>query len=231
MNVTDLIIIYLACGSPFAVFRLTQTNRVDWPSVILAFMLWPVYAVMLLGLVFFSNEARKKADLRNRLETLRLAIESSAFQGESISSLFEFREVYSRFTGLSVAADAAPSRSYAEIFEISGHPNQTLASRCLARRNAGKLAFHRSLARHEFVTRIEQLHATESNHHELERLAVELAETLEDRKAAQSFAAMTSIAHPPGGFLPESGTIVTGELNTPISQATAQAAGRSRSRF
>jgi len=201
MNVTDLIInliiIYLACGSPFAVFQVTKRDKVDWLGVVSSFLFWPAYAVKLLGERIFSNEARIKSELRNRLEDLRLDIESVVFKGESISLLFEFREIYARFTGLSEAADAAQDKSRAEIFEISGHQNKSLASRCLARRNAGRLAFHRTIAREDFVELISRLTASIPNGNELEHLSVELAELLQDGKAVESFASMTSVTHVP----------------------------------
>ena len=204
MNATDLTIIYLACGSPFAVFQAThrQKNRSDvyWTRVFLAFFFWPVSAIALLAGKIFPSEARSKAEFHNRLKDLRFDIEQVAFAGESISSLFEFRETFYRFVGLSEAIDQVPSgKSKAEIFEITGHHNSSLASRCLARRNTAQLSFHRSTAREEFVELVSGLIATGSNRIGLASLVIELANHLADEKAADSFRAMASVAKAPDG--------------------------------
>ena len=126
---------------------------------------------------------------------LRLDFEQAAFAGESISSLFAFRETFYRFVGLSEAADEIQTgRSSAEIFEISGHNNKSLASRCLTRKNTRKLSYHRSSARQEFVGLISRLTATEADRIEITDLALELANHLGDQKAADALLAITSAA-------------------------------------
>ncbi len=204
MNATDLIIIYLACGSPFAVFQATTREKgrsgVNWARVMMSFLFWPVFAITLLAGKIFPNEARSKAEFQNRLEGLRLDFEQVAFAGESISSLFEFRETFYRFVGLSEAADEVQSgRSTAEIFEISGHKNKSLATRCLARRNTNRLSIHRAAARDEFVDLISRLTVTASSRIEITSLALELADHLHDQIAADAFQASVSVPQPPDG--------------------------------
>ncbi|MEQ1606864.1 MAG: hypothetical protein ABL999_18530 [Pyrinomonadaceae bacterium] len=197
MNITDLVIIYLACGSPFAVFQATNRQKgragVNWTRVFTSFLLWPVFAISLLVNKIFPNEASRKVEFQNRIEDLRLDFEQVAFTGESISSLFEFRETFYRFVGLSEAVDEVQSgKANAEIFEISGHNNRSLASRCLARKNVNRLSFHRSAAREEFVGLISQLTETGADRIEIASLALELADHLHDQLAADAFHSMIS---------------------------------------
>lgn len=197
MNVSDIIIIYLACGSPFGVYQITKRKRsssgVDWHHVAVAFIFWPVAAAALLVTKIFPGDATHNVEFQNRLEDLRLDFEQTAFLGESVSSLFEFRETFERFAGLSVAAtDVRIGKSSAEIFEISGHNNKSLATRCLARRNISRLAVHRCSAREDFVKLIFRITATASNRIELISLASELADHLNDEIAADAFQELTS---------------------------------------
>lgn len=197
MNFTDLIIIYLACGSPFAVFQATNREKgragVNWQRVITSFLFWPFFAASALANKIFPNEARKKAAFQSRIEDTRFDLEQAAFSGESISSLFEFRETFYRYVGLSEAADEIQSaRSTAEIFEISGHNNKSLATRCLARQNTRKLSYHRSAAREEFVRLISRLTKPTADRIEIASLALELAGHLHDQAAADAFQAMIS---------------------------------------
>ncbi len=206
MNVLDLIIIYLACGSPFAVFQATNREKgkagVNWMRVLGSFLLWPSFAAVLLAGRIFANESRRKADFQNHLEDLRLEFERSAFAGGSISSLFEFRETFYRFAGLSEAVNEVhASSSNAEIFEISGHNNKSLASRCLARRNAAKVSFHRSAAREEFFQMITQLKEGGVDRVNVIELATELADHLKDKAAADVFQSISSARQPLNGEL------------------------------
>jgi len=189
MNVTDLIIIYLACGSPFGLHPITKRkpapSGIDWVSVISSFVLWPLFAAALIAKQIFPNAERAEAEIHNRTEEIRLDIERLAFSGQPISSLFEFREVFYRFVGLSVASNAVSKRSPDEIFEISGHANKSLASRCLARRNSKRLAFHQERVSSEFADLISQISALSPVAEEIVGLAVGLTDDLGDISAKQ----------------------------------------------
>ena len=204
MNFTDLIIIYLACGSPFGVYQITKRqpvrSGVEWLKIVLSFLFWPAFAAALLARRILPNETQRKGEFQNRTEDLRLDFERAAFTGKSISSLFEFRETFYRFVGLSEAAEEVQAgRSSAEIFDISGHTNKSLASRCLGRKNTRKLSYHRSAAREEFVELISRLTATGADRIEITRLALELADHLGDQKAADALQPMSSAAQTQDG--------------------------------
>lgn len=202
MNLVDLIIIYLACGSPFAVFQATNRQKgragVNWQRVAASFFAWPIFAAVLLVGKIFPTEASKKAAFQQRLEDIRFDLEQFAFAAAPISALFEFRESFYRFAGLSEAADEELTvKPNAEIFEVTGHPNKVLASRCLARKNARKLAFHRTAAREEFVGLISRLTLTDVDRIELTDIASELADHLNDKIAADAFRSMNTVRESP----------------------------------
>ena len=192
---TDLIIIYLACGSPLGVYQITSSqaphSAPNWAGVISAFLFWPVFAAFLL---IARIRAPHQID-HARLDHIRNEMERIAFTGASMTRLFDFREVFYRFTGLVETANAEHGRPRAnEIFELTGHDNKALAARCLARRNREKLAFHRARARDEFVGVVSNAAADTSNGENLFRLTNELAELIRDAATAQEINILTSHA-------------------------------------
>jgi hypothetical protein len=198
MNVTDLIVIYLACGSPFGVYQITRRrpgrSGINWVRVVSSFVLWPAYAAALLAGRFLPNTARGEAKRHSITEDIRFDIEQLVFPEASISSLFEFREIFYRYAGLSEAADVSSTVTASiEIFEISGHSNKGLASRCLTRRNGERLAFHRVSARNEFVDLLFRLTDAATNRDEVVGLALKLADNLQDRDLCFDLTALLSI--------------------------------------
>ncbi len=187
MNLTDLIIIYLACGAPFGVYQITKRQDVGssagWISISSSFLLWPAAAASLvIGRIFF-NSGQTELDRRTRIEKIRIEIENAAFSGDAVSAVFEFREIFYRFIGLSEAAYTMPAgKSVNEIFKISGHKNAVLASRCLSRRSIERLAFHQDKAQDEFVELVKSLTAPQQER--IVRLILELADHLPNRYPA-----------------------------------------------
>lgn len=192
---TDLIILYLACGSPLGVYQITSSraprSAVDWAGIIFAFIFWPVFAAFLL---IARLRAPHQID-QSRLDRIRTDIEQIAFTGASMTRLFDFRDVFYRFTGLVETANADHGRPRGnEIFEVAGHDNKTLASRCLARRNRDKLAFHRERARDEFIGVVSSAAADTAKEENLFRLTTELSELIRDTKTAQQIRSLSSLA-------------------------------------
>ncbi len=188
---TDLIIIYLACGSPLGVYQITASraprSAIDWGGIVCAFLFWPVFAVVL---SIARVRGPHKID-KARLDQIRGEIEQIAFAGGSLSRLFEFREIFYRFTGLVEAANSKPGKARAnEIFDVAGHNNKTLAAGCLARRNREKLAFHKMRVRDEFVNLISIAGANTDSEERLFQLTIELAELIRDAETAHEINAI-----------------------------------------
>lgn len=193
MKLTDLIIIYLACGSPFGVYQITKrqpAGSTRWAVIVSSFLFWPIFAVTLLVDLFVSQDARVKALAHSQIEHIRSEVESIAFSDATIVSVFEFREVFYRFAGLLEAAREQEGPKTNELFEISGHGDKSLASRCLARRNRERLAFHQMQVRNEFVDLISEIAGIEHERDEIIGLALQLVDQLGDEEAKADLTAL-----------------------------------------
>jgi hypothetical protein len=201
MNWTEFAIIYLACGAPFGVYQLTREPRPlsasNLPGVLVAFFAWPVVAVRFLWRRFFPGDEERERSLNVRIEGARVQIESIAFPAGSAGELFEFRDVYYRYTALAIAVMATVAAPR-ELFEVSGHSNSAVAAKCLARRNRERLAFHHVQTRNEFVDLIRRLTIGDTSDG-LIRLTVDLASDLGDVDAAADLCALISSAVPQRG--------------------------------
>lgn len=192
MKLTDLIIIYLACGSPFGVYQITtrkpKSSR-DFAILFISFLLWPVFAFTLLIERVRNSDLHDRFNAKKKLEEIRIGFERIALSDSPMSSLFEFREIYSRYTGLAEAAAAKlPTKFSSEIFEVTGHPNNDLASRCLARKNVRKTASHHQQAKDDFLNILSGFDAVVDERDELLSLVGSLDEQLGSDLSTQAFA-------------------------------------------
>lgn len=126
---------------------------------ILATLFWPVRIVSLLRDA--SRDRAKNASTPTITETdilldsIRVKIETVAFHNENTSSVFEFREIFTRYTGLVQAASAIELETdVSEIFRLSEHSNGQLATRCINRASSLKLVRHADDARTELIALI-----------------------------------------------------------------------------
>ncbi len=158
MNLSETLIIYLACGAPFGVEYLQRrTDRsIFWTAfgVVVRFILWPISAGrMLFRLLACSSELLLESPdaVDQQLSAIRSRFEAIIHAEQGPPRVFEFRDTFLRYTGLARSASAEPGSGVAEIFEITGHDDVTLATTCLNRKNARKLARHRDRSREEFA--------------------------------------------------------------------------------
>ncbi len=166
MTYIDLAIIYLACGSPLSMHYFFGLRGKPTPYFIargiLATLFWPVGIVSLLR---DASRARAKGasisiltETDMLLDSIRVEMESVAFQNKNTASVFEFREVFTRYTGLVQAASAIELETdVGEIFRLSEHGNGQLATRCINRVSSLKLVRHADDARTEFISLIDSL--------------------------------------------------------------------------
>ena len=182
MEFSDLLIIYFAAGAPFGVYRITTVRgRPDLKAIVnvaLYLCLWPVYTILLLRDQFSAGTTDVSSGV---IDSIRTGIEQLAFANGSAGAIFEFREIFNRYAGLSEAAMAeVPTTLLGEFFELSSSDNKPLASACIARRNREKLALHHTRARNEFVDLISGLAIS---HPQTLDLAVRLASHVHDADA------------------------------------------------
>lgn len=203
MNISDIIIIYLACGAPFGVYYFLQNRKKLksnqlWMKSFFTVFVWFPYAFFILN-DFATNETRKKhfaeqelldAEL-NRIQKEFLQVKS-ADQYKKIS-IFEMREVLERYAGLTRACHLdriTPADSEKEIFRISLRQNSQTAANCLHRRNLKRLRFHQALARQDFLQIIMLLKFSISDTKQIRKLSFEMIDILNDKDALEPLQAI-----------------------------------------
>jgi len=191
MTITEFIIIYLACGSPFGVQSLLESSERPVATTIIGvltrFFVWPLSAGMMLyrlvavkALILVAPDTQ---DRKVRLVRIRRNFEAIVGSGNSRTTIFEFRDTFSRYTGLAPQLDEALDLpGTAELFRVSGHGDATLATICLRRQVVSKLNRHKQQAQVEFVRMIDGLLTGTATDHELKSLAVETAVAVLDRE-------------------------------------------------
>ena len=189
MTYVDLAIIYLACGAPLSMhyfFGLRGKLTVYFVARgILATLFWPVGVVSLL--VNASRDRAKRvsashlSDTDTRLDAIRIKIENLVFKNENAASVFEFREVFARYTGLIQAANTCELETdICEIFRLSGHSNVRLATRCSNRNSYLLLLSHAENSRMDFIALIDSVSLTISS--AVNDAAIQAADLLGDHQ-------------------------------------------------
>ncbi len=183
-------VIYFAFGSPIGVCQLTPGCTVRSPRSAMAiaarFILWPIFAVALCKNWLSANE--NAPDIERQIANIRRKIEFLAFTDNPTILVFEFREIFNRFTGLSIALKKgnASSQPKQELFKVGKHGNIALASACLDRRNRRRLAFHQKQARAEFDYLIVALARSQPNGYEITAIASQLVQVLNGKPAGRN---------------------------------------------
>ena len=203
MNLTDFIIIYLACGAPFGVHFFLQQRAASncknlWLKTLLAFVFWIPLAVLLIRKIKnakwlavsnlnrnFSGEpnfAEQTSAIQKNLETLLLESDTSI-------SLFEFRRTLERYANLTALlndeAETLTEREK-EIFRAAKITDVEIAAVCLHRRNRKRLAFHQTEARKDFLQMIEVLSDSVEDTKKFKNLTDEFVRLLNDASARES---------------------------------------------
>ncbi|HEY0426203.1 MAG TPA: hypothetical protein VGC76_00225 [Pyrinomonadaceae bacterium] len=202
MNLYDFLIIYLACGAPFGVYYFLQNRKMHEFEYlrlksILNFLFWLPSAVRLLRKNgdlqnFFRNNFGGERSLDAKTEkNICLAqkrLEKIFLESRAKLSIYEFREIINRYVGLTVTSQfehktAQTARTKNDLFQISGHKNNSLAAVCLERRNRKRLLFHQRQARVDFLKVLAELFDSGSDRENLETAAIEFATLLNDAEA------------------------------------------------
>lgn len=198
MNLTELTIIYLACGAPVGVYHfLSNRHRKDtsWLKSFFAALLWiPLCAQLLL--VRITKALMQHRNITNFAITEEMAAidDSKKVFEDFISrklfavSLFELREVIDRYAGLTNARNSKveyPAKHEKELFRIGNDEYTDVSAVCLNRRNRKRLLFHQSEARKDFLKLLGEL-LTYGEAKKLGKHAIEFAKLLKDDEASAS---------------------------------------------
>lgn len=192
MNLSETLVIYLACGAPFGVEYLQRPTDRSFVfvafGVFLRFILWPVAAVrMLYRLLVHSSELLLELPDagEQRLALIRSKFEAIIHSEQGSPRVFEFRDTFMRYTGLARSDSRTAGNGIAEIFEATDHNDVTLASACLNRKNAARLERHREQSRREFLQLISNISTNGDSLSQILQLSMKTADEVGDRELAE----------------------------------------------
>jgi hypothetical protein len=201
MKYSDALIIYLAIGSPLAVYCFLKSGREysvrDLPRTILVLLLWPVYTILLVRHSSTSGRSRKvyspdygRLDARfaERVDEIRLSMEEIVHEKLQEQSVFDFREIFERYLGLTAAitSDAADLPSPFSELRLDKEENEKLNAICLNRRNRRLLEFHQIRARNDFLTFVSNVPKSTGSEPAFDILAFELSSIVQDAEAIEA---------------------------------------------
>jgi hypothetical protein len=188
MRAADLIIIYFALGSPFAVYAVTGRHpplSLGQVAVISArFVLWPIIGGAHFLKWLISDEPLAEDLRRQEIDVLRERMEDIAFGGRSTPALFEFRDMFERYAALTLSLDADPYSH--PLLGLSEHTSK-LSAACIYRLERRRIEFHQGRARSEFVVFVRSVN---DGQNEVITVAMEIAELLEDQQTISLVSAL-----------------------------------------
>lgn len=200
-----MLVIHFAFGSPFGVYQIARGGSLrsarSAAAVGAYFLLWPIFAAAFISKWLSQNEFQRLSPTQKNpnitpeelVASIQTQLEAKLFTDGSTSSIFEFREIVSRFSGLSlVLFNGEPANWPKELLSITGHKNISAASACVERRNQHRIFLHQCRARKEFVDLIFQLCAARPQDEPgIALLALQIANAIDDKKAAAQITPLT----------------------------------------
>ena len=200
MNLTDYLIIYLACGAPFGVYYFLQNRTKSgssklWLNTLITFAFWiPIAFRLLCENKILNKSINLKFDAaltldatqEKKLNLIQKQFENFLQKSSLKISIYEFRETIDRYIGLTLANQSHSEKvsiTDKEFFRISENKNIELAAICLYRRNQKRLSFHHIQARQDFLHFINELSEFSEHKKIVGNLAVEFVKILNDLEA------------------------------------------------
>ncbi|MGI8669995.1 MAG: hypothetical protein ACR2J3_09160 [Aridibacter sp.] len=191
MNLQDIAIIYLACGSPFGVYyflnKRQSGNNILLKSLLLT-IFWIPFAFRLLNTKVTKKLKNNHLISRKekKLFEMQKYFENFLPNDSKNISLFELRETVERYSGLTYVISGNnqnPASHEKEIFKFNGNKNIEISALCLNRRNRKKLNSHQTQAREDFLNLLKILFASDSEQQKLGKHTLEFVKLLNDEKA------------------------------------------------
>lgn len=211
MTFSDAIIIYLAIGSPIAVYHFLRSGKdPSFSTLALAIpllFLWPIYTIWLIRLPNTSGRFRKvyspdyaglDARTSKRVDAIRVGMEEILNTRLPGRSPFDFREVFERYVGLSSMGPLNPvdARTPFAGLTSSARADEELNAICLNRRNERHLEFHQIRARNDFMMLVETISEQGFPDGKFFGLATELASLIADREMIEYLAVINEQSRP-----------------------------------
>jgi hypothetical protein len=118
----------------------------------------------------------------SEIEVIQKEIEQIVFENNTKLSIFEFREIFERYVGLTLnKKQTRIGENETEIFRVAKRENVKLGAICLHRRNQFKLKYHQTLARRDFLKVINEFQSKK-----LQVSSLKLFRILEDDEAEKT---------------------------------------------
>lgn len=201
MNNFDFLVIYLTCGAPLGVFYFLrhykkQNDFQIWLKTFFTFIFWLPFGFRLL-----EDNLRKKffagqniyaeiSEKERKISQFQKQFEDVLQESDLPISIFEFREVFERYIGLTVAADCSSRKTTEterEIFRVSNGGNAEIGAICVKRRNRKRLIVHQNKARQNFFQIISRLISTASDKTNFVKSATDFFRLLKDAEMQTAF--------------------------------------------
>jgi hypothetical protein len=201
MTILEIVIIYLACGSPFAVGRLLRKEKYfglqNVLSSIGSLFGWPLLVPDIARHILNRPAIDEDYSLDGHspdsdLSEIRKSLEKEWFGAFGETDLIRFREELERYVNISLAISRAEQASSPEfeLFDISSHADSEVGKTCLSRRNKQKLEVHQTASRTSFVEAVFRLDKA-GNDLALDA-AEELAELIGDQECVAELVSIRS---------------------------------------
>ena len=185
MTLIEMIIIYLALGTPLGVYKFASLpDKFSGLSLLrttFAYFAWPAAAPRLAYRIAVAENPEQT--LTQKIEQIRGRIESIAFSGASSAEIFEFREIFYRYAGLTEAGNSMIGTDHiTNLADIGAVADATIAARCAARRNQKKIDTYQANAQEDLIAMTRSISHRD---HEIAALTLDLAELLSDYATAE----------------------------------------------
>ena len=200
MNLLEFSIVYLTCGAPVGVYYFFQQRENSffqqkpfklWLKCLLITFFWLPFALKLLlsGIEKrlhknkFAEINRADSLLNDKFHNFEQSLSKIITKKTTEISIFDFRETFQRYVGLTLENTHKPifdKNESNDIFQISNHENPKLATICLARRNRLQFERHQTIARKDFLGMLEKLNLESAAKENLSALVFEFANLIND---------------------------------------------------
>lgn len=185
MTIIEIVIIYLALGTPLGVYKFASLpDKFTGLSLLrttFAYFAWPAAAPRLAYRIAVANF--DEHTFTQKVEHIRGRIESLAFAEATSAEIFEFREIFYRYTGLTEAGSSIVGTDHiTNLDEIGFIADTAIAARCAARRNKNKISTYQTIAREDLIALVRSINHRDP---EIAGQTLDLAVMLNDTTTAE----------------------------------------------
>lgn len=160
MNLSDFIIIYLACGLPVGVwfYSSNQKDKYNLLTSITVTLFWFIWVVRFA----LKENAFRKRTFEKHFDQAKFQKDIEQFIPNDIS-IFAFREILGRYSGLLTVIGTEENANVYDVDEFSSKfvdHDKKLSTKCLRRNNLKKLELHQHNSRGNYLTILQKLSRT-----------------------------------------------------------------------